>query len=366
MLSFDSWILTAVFSDHDLNSQRSQNELIAALRDQQALLPAVDQVLNPLVYLQGLIRPYYYRKNTIRMDNYIGKILDERYASFDPAKPKQKSVIDLALQKYFQIQKENGKPTSTEIDATFKQYAIDQIKIFIFAGHDTTSSTISYAYHLLAANPEKLAKLRAEHDAVFGKDTSKTAQIIRDKPHLLNEIPYTLAVVKESLRLYSPASTTRAGEPGFFVHDPKTGIKYPTEGVMTWSLHTGVHLSQDLWGGNVHDFEPERFMPQNAASIPKHSFRPFELGPRNCIGQELAMIEARLALVLVVRDFVFKVSYEKKDLAELKNDGTVWTSGNRLQYEGKDWRGDKTYPVLIASAKPNEGMPSRVHRRRNM
>ncbi|KAI0848483.1 cytochrome P450 [Daldinia vernicosa] len=74
-----------------------------------------------------------------------------------------------------------------------------------------------------------MTKLRAEHDAVFGADITETANTMREQPHLLNRLPYTTAVIKESLRLFPPASAMRGGQPGVYLQDDK-GNRYPTEG----------------------------------------------------------------------------------------------------------------------------------------
>lgn len=75
---------------------------------------------------------------------------------------------------------------------------------------------------------------------MFGLDIDQTSSIISAKPHLLNQLPYTVAVIKETLRLFSPSSTTRAGEPGFSVIS-SDGLEYPTDGLMVWSSHDTIH-----------------------------------------------------------------------------------------------------------------------------
>lgn len=81
------------------------------------------------------------------MDQYIGKVLDERFAVRDASQPKrkkQKTGIDLALEEYF---KENGQDVNSQdvtMDAEFRKFAIDNLLILLFAGHDTTASTLCY------------------------------------------------------------------------------------------------------------------------------------------------------------------------------------------------------------------------------
>lgn len=74
-----------------------------------------------------------------------------------------------------------------------------------------------------------MRKVRTEYDDVFGKDIKQTAQKVKDNPYLLNKLPYSVAIIKEILRLYPPASSVRKGMPGFFLHHD--GKQYPTEGM---------------------------------------------------------------------------------------------------------------------------------------
>lgn len=99
------------------------------------------------------------------------------------------------------------------MDLTFKTMIARQIRIFLFAGNDSTSSILCYCFYLLSSHPECMAHVRAEHDAVFGPDLSTVPAAIVQTPHLLNQIPYTHAVIKEVLRLFPPASSLREGRP---------------------------------------------------------------------------------------------------------------------------------------------------------
>lgn len=166
------------------------------------------------------------------MNGILGKVLDDRFASRKANEQLQistsgKPIVDLALDTYLN---DGTQRSSDKIDPTFKEFAIDQIKLFLFAGHDTTSTTTSYMYHLLYRNPSALHAVRKELDDVLGLDFAQGPRILTENPHLLNKLHYSNAVIKETLRLYPPLSSARTGEPGFFLeHD---GIKYPTEGFL--------------------------------------------------------------------------------------------------------------------------------------
>ena len=117
------------------------------------------------------------------------------------------------------------------MDTFFRDFATSQIRTFVFAGHDSTSSTVCYAFHLLSTHPKTRQLLIAEHDRLLSPDHNQAATQIDEDPHLLNQLPYTLAVIKESLRLYPPASSTRSGKPGYFISGPDT-LQYPSDGFL--------------------------------------------------------------------------------------------------------------------------------------
>jgi len=145
------------------------------------------------------------------MEDYIGQILQQRLFERKrdtTSNVKRKHVIDLALEAYYTEEKQGGQRI---LDSTFKRYATDQMKTFLFAGHDTTSSTICWCYHLLSKNREHLAMVLDEHRDIFGPDLKDTARLLREKPQLINKLEYTSAVIKEALRLFPAASSLRMG-----------------------------------------------------------------------------------------------------------------------------------------------------------
>lgn len=193
--------------DTRLNSQVGKNELATAIVDQVAWIPQARpnrpwEILNPMF----LVMMWW---NNRKMDSYISTVLEERFSTRE-SRSKAKNVVDLALEAYLSEQGTRSKAAVT-MDPQFKKDAICQVKTFMFAGHDTVSGTLCYAYYLLNKNPEKLAKIRAEHDDIFGVDLETAAEMIEARPNILSKLEYTLAVLKETLRLFPPASTVREG-----------------------------------------------------------------------------------------------------------------------------------------------------------
>ena len=277
------------------------------------------------------------------MDRFLERELDVRFASYKKA-GKPATVMDLALEKY---EAENAESVSHTMDPTFRKFAISQIKVFILAGHDTTSATLCYVFYLLAKHPKYLTRIRAEHEKVFGPETAHISAAITANPYHLNSLPFTIAVIKETLRLFPPASTTRNGIPGFSLA-AEDGLQYPTEGFTCWSLHQAQHRDPLYWP-QPDVFLPERWLvpPSDPLYPTKGAWRPFEVGPRNCIGQELVMAEIKVVLAMTVREFDIQACFEEWD--QMK--GIV---GKRTV------EGERAYQVLRGTMRPAEGMPVRV------
>lgn len=166
-----------------------------------------------------------------------------------------------------------------------------------------------------------MAKIRQEHDEVFGTDISAAAELLKKDPSLINKVPYTLAVIKglrpflpkktividfaETLRLFPVASSARAGHPEIPV--TYNGEIRSTDGYLVIINQHTMFRDPDLWP-EPDVFIPERFLPppHNFQNVVKDSYRPFEKGPRNCIGQELAVLEMKIFLVLTIREVSFE------------------------------------------------------------
>ncbi|MCJ1252880.1 hypothetical protein MMC24_000686 [Lignoscripta atroalba] len=348
-------VIGRVVLDTNLNSQQSQNKMVHALRRQMRWLAFGDegnlQRFHPL-------RPFVHAYNAYQMDSYLSPELDSRFAVHQESEKtkdmkRSKSVIDLALTAYLSGKAGGGNPTQGTMDSAFKTLAMNQIKLFLFSGHDTTSSSICYIFYLLSTNPTTLSHVRAEHDQLFGSTPSEAASLIASDPYLLNQLPYTTAVIKESMRLFPAASTTRSGEPGFSITDFKNGNQYPTDDCLVWLIPQAIQRDPAYWP------HPDRFLPERWLTSPgdllhpvKGAWRPFENGPRACIGQELAMLEMKIVMVLTCREFDISAAYGEVD-GERKGKGKG-TQGVRTV------DGERAYQ--IEHGQPSGNLPCRVKR----
>ncbi|CAN9284637.1 unnamed protein product [Alternaria alternata] len=300
-------------------------------------------------------RPFVQKYNSYRMNQYLDKEIDKRFEELarsrrSPSKDshlQSRSIIALAMDKY--LDDVEGKDEVSK--SAFRQLAKPQLRMFLYAGHDTTSSTLLYSYLLLSRHPDVLSKVRAEHDKVFGSDFSlhSITRIITDDPALLNQLPYTLAVVKEVLRIFPPAGSMRDGRPGVFLVDEQ-GQRYPTEGCNIWTLTLAMHHNPEVFV-RPEDFIPDRWLvsPEDPLHPKKASWRAFEWGPRACIGQTLAQLELKIALVMTVRMFDIDIAYEEWDKLHPKK-------GIRTVDENRAYQAE----MGGGGAHPADGLPVKV------
>ncbi len=288
------------------------------------------------------------------MDSYIRVEVAKRFEAYqkmiDRSEEKQQveCIIDLALQDYMADTSRSG---SKELDDDFKTFATRNMRMLLFSGHDSMGSTASYCFYLLAGNPTTLAKIRAEHDNVLGPDLSKAASVISRNPHILNQLPYTHAVVKEALRLFPPAASIRQGMDGVDLID-EDGNHYPTANCMVYILHLTMQRKSEYWVRPT-DFLPERWLvgPEDPLyPNVKGAWRPFEYGPRNCIAQFLVMLEIKMVLAMTIREFDIEPAYSEWD----------------RRHPGKGLRtvdGERVYQIDEGAAHPADHYPCRVYLR---
>ncbi|XP_022855713.1 cytokinin hydroxylase-like [Olea europaea var. sylvestris] len=174
------------------------------------------------------------------------------------------------------------------------QLIMDECKTFFFAGHETTALLLTWTVMLLASNTSWQEKVRAEVNQV-SNDGSPSVD------HLL-KLPLLNMVINESLRLYPPATVM----PRMAFDDIKLGDLHIPKGLSIWIPVLAIHHSEEIWGKDVNEFNPDRFASKSFA--PGRHFIPFATGPRNCIGQSFALMEAKIILAMLISKFSFTIS----------------------------------------------------------
>ncbi|TVY73120.1 Cytochrome P450 monooxygenase aflN [Lachnellula suecica] len=333
-----------------LNAQKGWNPLADALLSQIRWHCSNEEV--NLLIRWNPMRPFVEWYNSRQMDSYIKKEVGKRWKLHQSNSEKEFStaVVDLAIQGYIASQPA-GSPKLQRLDKEFVTVVTRQIRLFLFAGHDVTSSSIVYCFHLLSKNPSSLQRIREEHKSVLGTDASALPTMISSRPHILNNLPYTTAVMKEAMRLFPGASGIRTGAPGVDLVDGK-GNRYPTEGKNIWILHQALQRNPLYWK-RPDEFLPERWLvgPDHELYPVKGAWRPFEFGPRNCIGQGLVMMELTVVLAIVLAEFHIVPAYEEwEEKHGVKGARTV--------------DGERAYQIEKGGAHPADGYPCKVSFRR--
>ena len=170
----------------------------------------------------------------------------------------------------------------------------DELVTFVVAGHETVASSLTWTLDLLARHPHVQQRLHAELAGVLGAPGAAREPGWDD----LRRLPYTRAVVDESLRLYPPAwVVTRQA----LADDVVAGVAVPAGTLVvisTWALHR----HPDVWA-RPEEFRPERFLDGTRREV---GYVPFGAGPRLCIGRDLALVEEVLVLATLLRGHVVR------------------------------------------------------------
>jgi cytochrome P450 len=162
-----------------------------------------------------------------------------------------------------------------------------ELVLFILAGHDTTSSTLTYSLWALGHHP-------AIQDRVFDEVSA-----LGDRPLTPDDVPrlgYTVRVLHEALRLCPPA----AGTPRMLNKDLAVDGYRVEAGTMAVVSFYAMHRDPYLWDRPL-TFDPDRFLPERSRGRSRWQYLPFGGGPRSCIGDHFAMLEATLGLATIIR-----------------------------------------------------------------
>ncbi len=164
----------------------------------------------------------------------------------------------------------------------------DEVMTIVMAGHETTANALTWTLYLLSKHP---AVERRLHEEVAG--------VLGDRPPRMEDLPrlaYTSMVLQESMRLFPPVW---AFERQAIEADVIAGYDVPKGGIVAVCPYA-LHRHPRYWD-NPEGFDPERFTPERTEARPRYAYLPFGGGPRQCIGNGFALMEAQIILSMIVQ-----------------------------------------------------------------
>lgn len=244
-----------------------------------------------LPYRKYLPTPSWFRfkRRMGALNDFLIGLARERWQSrLRGKRPERGDILDQILASI--------EATGTKWSAALETQLCYELKTFLLAGHETSASMLTWSLYELTQNKEHMDKVRSEAQAVFGADESEPSR------RAVDGMTWTLAVLKETLRKYNvvPVVARIASE-----DDEILGHRIPAGTMVTLHLQAVHKLYKD-----PEVYRPQRFMPGGEFdnfddAIRPYMFVPFIQGPRNCLGQHFALLEARVVLSLLVKRFKF-------------------------------------------------------------
>jgi len=248
------------------------------------------------IYIPGFL--FLPTQNNRRMKQINGEIegilrgmIEKRERAIEKGKASGNDLLGLLLQ--------SNMDSGTGSLRMSTEDVIEECKLFYFAGMETTSVLLTWTLVVLSMHPEWQDRAREEVHSVFGRD---------DRPSFdgLSRLKTVTMILYEVLRLYPPAVTLNRRT---FKDMRIGGVTYPAGVVLELPIIV-VHHNPDVWGKDAREFRPERFAEgiSKATKDEQPAFFPFGWGPRICIGQNFALLEAKMALSMILQRFEFQLS----------------------------------------------------------
>ncbi|KAK4675163.1 hypothetical protein QC764_500720 [Podospora pseudoanserina] len=190
--------------------------------------------------------------------------------------------------------------------------------ILIIGGSETTATLLSGVTFLLMTNPDALEKLTAEVRGAFKSEDEIDFMSV-------SNLPYLLACLDEALRMYPPVPT---GLPRVVPPAGASIAGHYVPGGTVVAVHQWAMYHNEEHFKKPFEFHPERWLGDpEFASDHKEAFQPFHLGPRNCLGRNLAYIEMRLILARVLWNFDLKMDKDSADWMSKQRIFNLWEKG---------------------------------------
>ncbi|XP_070210563.1 putative cytochrome P450 CYP13A4 [Littorina saxatilis] len=265
---------------------------------------------NPVYWLEDRMKEYLnYRKKTDETyDDLLQQMLDARIPD--------KSFHDL------DIEVKTGDEPQLDINgnlkkSTFKSLTESEVVahslLFLLAGYETSSTTLAYIFYELATNPHVQHALRKEIMEAMPEGEEPSYNNIKD-------LKYMDMVINETLRKYPLASTVIARQ----CQDTcqVEGLTIPS-GMLVQANVWALHRDPKHWGTDPEAFDPTRFSPENKAERHGMSWMPFGAGPRMCVGLRFAVVQMKITMCKLLRQYAFHPASDLHSPLQLKEGATI-------------------------------------------
>jgi len=245
---------------------------------------------NSLLYRLSSDGREYYKQLEIA-HQFVRGVIENRISSLNKEDDDKKCrlFLDILLDAY----------QNKEIDI---EGIVEEVNTFMFEGHDTVSSAISWTVYCIGRDKNVQEKVFEEINSIPEEGFCMES---------LTQLKYTECVIKESLRLHPPV-------PFVFRHIETdveiNGVTIPANSDIVFHI-LFMHRDENVWK-NATKFKPERFNDDSYNKRNPFTFLPFSAGPRNCIGQRFAMMELKLVLFYLMKNFSFESMQTENELKE--------------------------------------------------
>ncbi len=265
--------VTRAFLDFRLTDEHSDvhNALAVILKETERRVWSVARLPDDLY---AVTRRTYYRALLV-LEDLIRKLVEDRQR-----RPRDTGdLLSILMREH-----------SGSLNSKHQGLIRDQGISIITAGHETTAIALAWVYYLISKHPNVGQRLYDEVDRVLGGRQPSLTD--------LDDLKYTRMVIEETMRLYPPVWTISR----MALDDDKIGPVDIPKGVTVMLSPYAVHRHPGIWD-NPEGFDPERFLPENVAQRPRYAYFPFGGGPRVCLGQRFAIMEAQLILAMIAQSY---------------------------------------------------------------
>ncbi|KAK4879442.1 hypothetical protein RN001_007588 [Aquatica leii] len=288
----------------NIDAQRTNSEYVRAVKNiSEIIINRTGSAFKSVDFLYYFTYDYIKESKLLRLlHNFTEFVISKRrqellnnvnvdITSDDLGIKKRLTFLDLMLQCQLKDNLISDKDIREEVDT------------FMFEGHDTTASGISFILYCLANNPKVQEKVVEE---------LKSIVVDRNKPLTyqdLQNMKYLEMVIKESLRLYPPVPNFGRSVSDDMNYNGTVLQKGLTLIVSVYNLHRDPNIYPD-----PEKFIPERFSIENQSKRSPYAYIPFSAGPRNCIGQKFAMLEMKCIVSKILMNFLLLPSEPRHTL----------------------------------------------------